>query len=66
MSIVSTSTSREREVVDGVEATVYLHGRQRSQLGIYTLGGGGALADMGGRGDSTAVEVSTSLHVEES
>ena len=32
---------------------------------MRTLGGGGAWAGIGGRGGSTAAEVSTSLHVEE-
>ena len=65
ISIVSSSTSREREVVDGVEATVYLCGRQCSQLEMCTWGGGGALVDMGGRGGSTSAEVSTGFYVEE-
>ena len=65
MSVVSISISREREVADRVEATVYLHRRQCSQLGMCTWGGGGALAGMGGRGGRMAAEVSTSLHVEE-
>ena len=66
MSVVSISTSREREVANGVEATVYLHRRQHSQFGMCTPREGGALAGIGGRGGSMAVEVSTGLHVEES
>ena len=65
ISIVSISTSREREVADGMEATVYLHG-WCSQFGIHTQGGEGALAGVGGRGGSMTAEVSTGLHVEES
>ena len=65
VSVVSISTSRRREVADGMEATVYLHRRWHSQLGICTQGGGGALAGVGGRGGSTAAEVSTGLHVDE-
>ena len=64
--MVSISTSREREVTDGVEATVYLCGRQCSQLGMRTWEEGGALVGGEGRGGSTAVEVLTSLHIEES
>ena len=49
-----------------MEATVYLHRRRYFQFGIHTWRGGGALAGVGGRGSSIAVEVLTSLHVEES
>ena len=66
MSMVSSSTSREREVADGMEVTVYLHGRWHSQFGMCTQGGAGALAGVGGERGSMAVEVSTGLHVEES
>ena len=66
ISVVSISTSRERETAEGVEATVYLHGRQCSQLGMHTWGGVGALVGREGRGSSMAAEVSTGLHVEES
>ena len=66
VSVVSSSTSREREVADGVEAMVYLHGRWHSQFVMCTQGEGGALAGVGGERGSTAVEVSTGLHVGES
>ena len=66
MSIVSISTSREREVADGVEATMYLQGRQHSQFGMCTWEGGGALTGVEGRRGSIAAEVSTGLYVEES
>ena len=66
ISVVSISTSREREVADGMEATVYLCGGWRSQFGMHTRGGGEALAGVGRRGGSTTAEVSTSFHVEES
>ena len=66
MSVVSMSTSKKREVADGVEATVYLYGRWCSQFGMHTQRGGGDLAGVGRRGGSTSIEVSTGLHAEES
>ena len=66
LHVHSSSTSREREVTDGVEATVYLHGRWHSQFGMCTQGKGGALAGVGGERGNMAVEVLTSLHVGES
>ena len=66
MSVVSISTSRERKVVDGVEAMVYLCERWCFQFGMHTWRGRGTLAGVGGRGSSIAVKVSTGLHVEES
>ena len=45
---------------------LYLCGRQHSQFGICTWGGGGPLASVGGRRGSIAMEVLTSLHIEES
>ena len=65
VSVVLISTLRESKAAEGVEATVYLQGRRRSQLRMRTQGGVGASVNRGGRGCGTSAEVSTGWHVEE-
>ena len=62
VSMATISTSREREVAEGIEATMYWC----SHLGMHTwVGGSGLAGERGGEG-SMSVEVLTDFHTEES